>query len=129
MLPDGGGFSVTPRTLLGASARIKTLGTDVGELESALRSQGQSAQSSLDEVAAGFAWSDVIGAWTKGISTMQHALGAYASNTMAAAVAYEDVDSMVLPPAPKIPAPAPPPDDDHCKPGLFGMMPEDCYMA
>jgi uncharacterized protein YukE len=130
MLPDGGGFDVTPSTLLAASGRIKTLGTDVGELEGALRSQGQSAQPSLDEIAAGFAWSEVIAAWSEGISALQHALASYASNTMAAAVAYEDVDSMALPSAPKIPAPAPEFDwDKYCKPNLFGMMPKECYQA
>jgi uncharacterized protein YukE len=130
MLLDGGGFDVTPSTLLGASGRITRLGNEVGELESTLRSQGQAAQSSLDEVAAGFAWSEVIGAWSKGISALHRALTAYGSNTMAAAVAYEDVDSMALPTAPKIPAPAPEIDwDEYCKPNLFGMMPDECYIA
>lgn len=127
---DAGGFEVTPSTLLGASARITSLGKEVGELESALRSQGQAAQASLDEVAAGFAWSDVIASWGRGISTLHRALTAYGSNTMAAAVAYEDVDSRVLPQAPRIPAPAPEIDwDEYCKPNLFGMMPDECYMA
>ena len=122
-----GGFEVTPSTLLGASGRIKSLGTQVGELEGSLSSQALAAQASLDEVAAGFAWSEVIAAWSTGIAGLHRALSAYGSNTMAAAVAYEAVDSMTMPQAPKIPAPF---DwDKYCKPNLFGMMPKDCYQA
>src|SRR5919106_205861 len=102
MLPDGG-FSVTPSTLLGASRKITGLGEEIGELEGSFRSVAQTVQSSLDEVGAGFAWSEVTGAWGKGISGLHRALTAYGSNTMAAALAYEHVDSMVLPPAPRIP--------------------------
>jgi hypothetical protein len=125
-----GGFDVTPSTLLGASGRITGLGTEVGELEGSLRAQAQAAQSSLDEVAAGFAWSELIAAWSKGVAGLHTALSAYGSNTMAAAVAYERADSMAMPHAPRIPAPAPEFDwDKYCKPNLFGQMPKECLQA
>ncbi|TMC13427.1 MAG: hypothetical protein E6J41_00560 [Chloroflexi bacterium] len=126
---DGGGIDVTPSTLLDASSRITSQADDLRFWVGQVRHQGGAAQSSLDAVLAGGAWSDVTSSWGAALDRLVRALGAYGSNTGAAAVVYENADmsAMPMPAQQRRQVPAPPKVD--CSPNLLGQVPAQCNEA
>jgi hypothetical protein len=96
------GFEVTTETLLDAGANLKSQADDICQRIAPWWRQVDAAQSSLDAVAAGFAWSDFTAQWNTALQRIHTAVAGYAANTTLAAVVYEHADLQTTYAVPKI---------------------------
>jgi uncharacterized protein YukE len=129
MRDGGGGIDVTPSTLVDASSQIAGKADDLRFWVGQVRQQSGGAQSSLDAVLAGAAWSDVTSSWGAALDRLVRALSAFGSNTAAAAVVYEhaDLSAVPTPAQQRRQVTAPPPV--NCTPDLLGRVPPECNIA
>jgi uncharacterized protein YukE len=129
MHDGGGGIDVTPSTLVDASSQITGKADDLRFWVGQVRQQSGGAQSSLDAVLAGAAWSDVTSSWGTALDRLVRALAAFGSNTAAAAVVYEHADLSAVPAPAQQRRQVTAPPQVNCTPDLLGRVPPECNIA